>query len=167
MSKKTRSRINDGIAGGKTHPRGKSKSRNHLEPEGIYRGRPTDTQSLSVSEKIEIIRRGISKKQLTTIKNELNLDYDELSAVLSTSRSTLINKKSSEKFDAPISEKIMLLNDVLGYGRLVFGDNNIFNNWLRTPSQALGKTAPLSLMDTLYGIDEVKKEIGRIEYGVY
>jgi putative toxin-antitoxin system antitoxin component (TIGR02293 family) len=60
-----------------------------------------------------------------------------------------------------------MLNDVLGYGRDVFGDKGNFNEWLRTPSEALGNVTPLSLMDTLYGIDEVKKEIGRIAYGVY
>jgi uncharacterized protein (DUF2384 family) len=26
---------------------------------------------------------------------------------------------------------------------------------------------PLEIMDTLYGMEEVKKELGRIEYGVF
>ena len=124
-------------------------------------------KGLTAADKIGIIRAGVSKKQLTEIKEEMDLDYDELSAVLSTSRATLIKKKNTEKFDSQISERIVLLNDVLGYGREVFEDNNNFNEWLRTPSEALGNVTPLSMMDTLYGIDEVKKEIGRIAYGVY
>ena len=101
------------------------------------------------------------------IKHEMNLDYDELSEILSTSRATLINKKNSEKFGSQISERLVQLNDVVAYGREVFEDNDNFNEWLRTPSEALGNVTPLSIMDTLYGIDEVKKEIGRIAYGVY
>lgn len=124
-------------------------------------------KNLSVREKIEIIRAGVSKKQLAMIKHEMNLDYDELSEILSTSRATLINKKNSEKFGSQISERLVQLNDVVAYGREVFEDNDNFNEWLRTPSEALGNVTPLSIMDTLYGIDEVKKEIGRIAYGVY
>jgi putative toxin-antitoxin system antitoxin component (TIGR02293 family) len=124
-------------------------------------------KGLTAADKIGIIRAGVSKKQLTEIKEEMDLDYDELSEVLSTSRATLIKKKKTEKFDSQISERIVLLNDVLGYGREVFGDNDNFNEWLRTSSEALGNVTPLSMMDTLYGIDEVKKEIGRIAYGVY
>lgn len=125
------------------------------------------TKGLTAADKIGIIRAGVSKKQLTEIKEEMDLDYDELSEVLSTSRATLIKKKKSEKFGSQISERLVLLNDVLGYGREVFGDKHNFNEWLRTVSPALGNVTPLSLMDTLYGIDEVKKEIGRIAYGIY
>src|SRR5690242_8860655 len=133
----------------------------------VHSGNKVHVYALTAADKIEIIRAGVTKKQLTEIKEEMDLDYDQLSQVLSTSRATLINKKRSEKFDAQISERLVMLNEVLGYGREVFGDKDNFNEWLRTPSEALGNATPLSLMDTLYGIDEVKKEIGRIAYGVY
>jgi len=126
-----------------------------------------DVYGLSSGDKIKVIRGGVSKKQLTDIKTEIELDYDQLSEVLSTSRATLINKKKSQKFDPQVSERIVMLTDVLGYGREIFGDNDNFNEWLKTPSESLGNVTPLSMMDTLYGIDEVKKEIGRIAYGVY
>ena len=126
-----------------------------------------EIHNLSSQEKIGIIRTGISKKHLSDIKTELELDYDELSEVLGTSRATLINKKKSQTFDTKVSEKIVLLTDVLGYGREIFGDNDNFNEWLKTPSEALGNVTPLSIMDTMYGIEEVKKEIGRIAYGVF
>lgn len=128
---------------------------------------PAYARSLTASDKIAIIRAGVSKKELTVIKEEMDLDYDELSVLLSASRATLIKKKNTEKFDSQISERLVFLNDVLGYGREVFDDKDNFNEWLRTPSEAFGNVTPLSLMDTLYGIDEVKKEIGRIAYGVY
>jgi len=61
----------------------------------------------------------------------------------------------------------MLLADVVVYGQFVFEDKDSFNEWLKTNNKALGNKAPIELMDTIYGIDEVKKEIGRIEYGVF
>ena len=61
----------------------------------------------------------------------------------------------------------MLLADVIAYGQSVFEDKDSFNEWLKANNRALGNKPPIELMDTIYGIDEVKKEIGRIEYGVF
>ena len=126
-----------------------------------------DAYTLSTADKIYIIRYGISKKQLTAIKAEIEVDYDELSEILGTSRATLISKKNSEKFDPRVSERILLLADVVSYGRKIFGNNENFNEWLKSPSEALGNVTPLSMLDTLYGIEEIKKELGRISYGIY
>jgi uncharacterized protein (DUF2384 family) len=53
------------------------------------------------------------------------------------------------------------------YGLTIFGDTLTLREWLKTPSEALGNVTPLSIMDTLSGIQEIKKELGRIDYGVY
>ena len=90
-----------------------------------------------------------------------------MSIILSVSRAKLINKKPTEKFDQSTSERIMLLADVIAYGQSVFEGRNIFNRWLKKINKALGNKSPLELMDTVYGIQEVKKEIGRIEHGVF
>ena len=122
---------------------------------------------ISTTEKITLIKQGISKKQLEGLKDISALDYDALSSVLSVSRATLIKKKGGEKFDQSTSERIMLLADVISYGQEVFGDKDRFNSWLRKENKALGGKTPLELMDTLYGVQEVKKELGRLEYGVF
>lgn len=66
-----------------------------------------------------------------------------------------------------ITERIMLLGDLISYGQSVFEDRDRFDTWLRTPSMALGGKAPSELMETVYGIEEVRNELGRIEHGVY
>ena len=129
--------------------------------------RPNLYISYSAVDKMAMAKRGVSKKQLNDIKDEAALDYDQLSKILATSRSSLISKKGTAKFNQDTSERILLLQDVITYGREVFGDKEILNEWLKTPSEALGDVTPLSLMDTFYGIDEVKKELGRIAHGVY
>ncbi|OQP66469.1 hypothetical protein A3860_13345 [Niastella vici] len=128
---------------------------------------PFHFNSLSLQYKIGIIRNGITKKQLEAIKSETDFDYHTLSSVLLISRTTLIKKKGDEKFDQPTSERIMRFAEFLSYGREVFESRERFQAWLRHPAAALGGRAPLELLDTLYGIEEVKKELGRIEYGIY
>ncbi len=119
------------------------------------------------NQKIAIIKKGVSKNELTEIKKESDLDYDTLSNILSVSRATLINKKPSEKFDQPTSERIVMLADVIAYGQSVFENKAHFSEWIKKPSKALGNKTPIELMDTIYGIDEVKKELARIEFGIF
>ena len=123
--------------------------------------------ALDISEKITMIRSGISKKELEKVKEQSGLDYDSLSSILSVSRATLINKKGADKFDAATSERILLLADTLAYGQSVFEDKDRFNTWMKSSNKALGNKPPISIMDTVYGIREVQNLIGRIEHGVF
>lgn len=144
------------------------------EPKPLYTSRthskstgPFNFESLTSQYKIGIIKNGITKTQLEAIKSETDFDYHTLSNLLAVSRTTLIKKKGDDKFDQPTSERIMLLAELLSYGREVFENKEQFNTWLKNPSSAMSGKTPLELLDTLYGIEEVKKELGRIEYGVY
>jgi putative toxin-antitoxin system antitoxin component (TIGR02293 family) len=144
-----------------------SKSKKARNGSSISSVQISNLHTIPTGEKIAIIRNGVSKNELQEIKDESNLDYDTLSNILSVSRAKLINKKPAEKFDQATSERIMLLADVIAYGQSVFEDKELFNTWMKKPSVALGGKTPLEMMDTIYGLQEVKKELGRIEYGVY
>jgi len=126
-----------------------------------------DSGKLGTTEKINMVREGITKYQLTGLKDRIAVDFDQLAELLGTSRATLINKKADQRFDAGVSERIMLINDLIGFGLEVFGDEQRFNLWLKTPSRALKNVTPLSMMDTFYGIQEIRSEIGRIAHGIY
>lgn len=118
-------------------------------------------------EKIDAIKEGVSKEELENLKNGADLDYDTLAKVLNVAKVTLHGKKGKAKFDQYISERIFLIADLYSYGYEVFGDRQKFNRWMKTEIRALNWATPLSLMDTLYGVEEVKHLIGRIAYGVY
>ncbi len=118
-------------------------------------------------EKIGMIRKGISKKDLENLKEKAGLDYNQLSKVLSVARATLINKKGDDKFDVGISEKIVGVADIYSFGYEVFEDESRFNDWIFRSNKALGGLSPYDLLDNQYGRDEVKSLIGRIDYGVY
>jgi putative toxin-antitoxin system antitoxin component (TIGR02293 family) len=124
-------------------------------------------RNLTGFEKIEIIREGISKKDLELLKQKAELDYTMLAKALSVTRATLINKKRDQKFGAGLSEKIIGLADLYSYGFEVFEDEERFNQWMTKPNKALGGKIPYDLIDNQYGREEVKNVIGRIDYGVY
>lgn len=128
---------------------------------------PASIHTMDTAEKISLIRNGVTKQYLEEIKDQSGLDYDSLSAILAVSRATLINKKGLEKFDTATSERILLFADTLAYGQSVFEDSDRFNVWMKSSNKALGNKTPIEMMDTLYGMQEVKKLIGRIEYGVF
>jgi putative toxin-antitoxin system antitoxin component (TIGR02293 family) len=122
---------------------------------------------MSPLEKMGLIKKGISKKDLEHLKNTAALDYDQLAEALAVTRATLINKKGLEKFSSSISEKIVSLADIYSFGYEVFEDEDKFNTWVFRPNQALGGQPPYTLLNNQFGREEVRNLIGRIAYGVY
>ncbi|WP_310992849.1 MbcA/ParS/Xre antitoxin family protein [Aequorivita marina] len=118
-------------------------------------------------QKMQIVRGGVSKKYLTTLKKETSLDYDALAKALSVTRATLINKKGEQKFNDHISEGIIAVAELYSFGYEVFEDKGNFNKWMFTPNQALSGAVPFNLIDNQFGRDEIRNIIGRIAYGVY
>lgn len=55
---------------------------------------------------------------------------------------------------------------VLRRGLEVFEDDDRFLRWLSSKSTALGGVAPKELLDNSFGIQLVRDELGRIEYGI-
>jgi len=122
---------------------------------------------MTAIEKMHVVKRGISKRDLEGFKDRIGMDYDQLAATLSVARATLINKKGPDKFNPTVSEKIVSLADIYSYGYEVFEDVDRFNRWIFSPNRALGGESPYNLLDNQFGREEVKNIIGRIDYGVY
>lgn len=119
------------------------------------------------ADKIALIRKGVKKIMLARLKEKFDLDYDQLAAILLSSRTVLINKKGTDTFNQDISERIVALTELYSYGYEVFEDAAAFNRWMKKENRALGNRAPISLLDTLYGMNEIRHLIGRIDYGVF
>jgi len=118
-------------------------------------------------DKIATVKNGISKDYVVSLKAMINIDYDRFAAILGTTKTTLHKKQGKEVFSTSISEKVIALKDLYSYGYEVFEDQDKFNKWIQTNNHALGDRIPLEVMDTIFGIDEVKNIITRIEHGVY
>jgi putative toxin-antitoxin system antitoxin component (TIGR02293 family) len=122
---------------------------------------------LTPLQKMDIVKSGISKSYLERLKKAAGLDYNDLAAVLSVTRATLINKNAAYKFNDAVSERILSLADLYSYGYEVFGDKEHFNQWMFAQNRALGGKAPFDLMDNIFGREEVHNLIGRIEHGIF
>ncbi len=122
---------------------------------------------MTALEKMDIVREGVSKKDLEHLKEKAELDYDKLAKALSVTRATLINKQKDQKFGLVLSEKIVGLADIYSYGYEVFENEDRFNQWMFSSNQALGGKIPYDLIDNQFGREEVRNIIGRIDHGVY
>lgn len=120
-------------------------------------------------DRLNLIRKGIPFASVEVISTQLNTPIKDLLHYLGIPQTTY-NKKKREKslFDERNSEVILLLQELIDYGVDVFNnEEEKFQRWLKKPNASLGGVTPESLFDTNTGIEEVKKALTRIEYGVY
>ncbi len=122
---------------------------------------------LSLMEKLELVEKGISKESLESLKQMAGLDYDQMAQILNVARATLINKKSPDRFNTDISDKIVALADIFAFGLEVFEDKERFRHWLQQPLRAIGGKSPFDLLHSSFGREEVRNLIGRMAYGVF
>jgi len=115
---------------------------------------------------IRLTRKGISKKQLQFLSKNLSLSLVELTKILPISVRTLQRYKSNQIFSPEVSDHILLIADLYTKGIKVFGDIEKFNLWLRNPNISLAGHMPLELLSSTFGLELIKDELGRIEYGV-
>lgn len=140
----------------------------YVSPSRILKAASVKPENLLSSfEKMEIVREGISKRDLESLKAKIALDYTQLAKALSVTRATLINKKKTERFGLSLSEKILDIADLYAFGFEVFEDEDSFRQWMDTPVQSLGFEKPSAFIDNQFGRQEVRNIIGRIAYGVY
>jgi putative toxin-antitoxin system antitoxin component (TIGR02293 family) len=121
----------------------------------------------TVDKKIAVIESGVSKLEFEALKKEMGLDYETLSHILSVTKATLHNKKGNGKFNAMVSERLLMFVEIYVYGIEVFGSKEKFSHWISNPIRSTGGIAPMKLLYTFYCMEEVKRIIGRIDYGVY
>jgi len=114
------------------------------------------------------IRKGIPYSLFDLIKLLSPLSKYEWAEILEISSKTLERYKENEKkFKSLQSEKIIETAEVINAGLDVFGDNEKFNLWLKTPNFALGNLKPIDLLKDSYGKELVISELTRINHGIF
>jgi putative toxin-antitoxin system antitoxin component (TIGR02293 family) len=76
-------------------------------------------------------------------------------------------RKLTGRLSPEESERLYRLAKVLASAESVLGSKDKARHWLNSPNRALGEVAPLCLLETESGTDEVMNVLGRIEYGIY
>jgi len=108
-------------------------------------------------------RQGVTRKALNHLSRKIGRSVSLLAEILPASYSTLTKK---EVFDKATSGHILLIEGIFSYGVEVFGDLDKFNQWLDIPVSGLDDATPFSLLDTSFGIELIKDELSKIDYGL-
>ena len=137
---------------------------------GDYIRNPSDLLQVSEPwssyglELIRASRRGVHRSDFVHFIKLIKQSVQTLSQVIPASYSSLSKK---DIYDQETSERIYEIAQIYAIGKEVFGDIDRFNDWLTTNSIAMGGVTPFSLLDTSFGVDLIRKEISRIDYGVF
>ncbi len=95
-----------------------------------------------------------------------DLSKEELSSLLDLSYKTIQRyEKHGKKLNVLNSEQLLKMIALYEKAEEVFGSIPSFNRWLRKPAVGLGSHIPLQFMQTPGGIDLIREELIRIEYG--
>ncbi|MCC5905646.1 MAG: DUF2384 domain-containing protein [Balneolaceae bacterium] len=95
-----------------------------------------------------------------------DLSKEELSSLLDLSFKTIQRyEKDGKKLNALNSEQLLKMIALYQKAEEVFGSIPSFNHWLRKPAAGLGSHIPLQFLQTPGGIDLIREELLRIEYG--
>ena len=135
-----------------------------FDPEVPYRSSVDDKSVLGL---IELIRQGIKYTLFHAFAIASPFSLTEWSSFLHLSERTMQRyQREKRTFDPLQSEKIVEIALLYKKGIEVLGNADKFHSWLEAENVALGKRKPRTLFDSSFGINLLKDELTRIEYGV-
>lgn len=116
---------------------------------------------------IKLVRQGIGFDAFDRFATKSPFSLNEWSTYLHLSERTMQRYRSEKKTFEPLqSEKIISIALFYNKGIEVFGTSEKFDAWLETINLALGGIKPKMLLDNSFGIEMLKDELTRIEYGI-
>ena len=116
---------------------------------------------------INAIKEGIRFSFFEKLAKNIPFTLREWASYLHLSERSLQRfKKEKGTFNTVSSEKIIEITMLNKYGIEVFDDQDKFKVWLLTKNVALGGIKPKDLLDSSFGIQLLKDELTRIEYGI-
>lgn len=115
---------------------------------------------------VYLIRRGLPKQSLIKLVEFMGLFTAQAVAFLPISQRTIQRYTDDDVYNKEISEHLVLIAELFQKGIDVFGSKELFKEWLELPLFALGGKIPISLLDTVIGIELIEDELLRLEYGV-
>jgi len=132
---------------------------------------PYGTASRAVPSPVDALlmaKQGLSYKHFTLISSGLPLSASEWAEYLHLSERTLLRyQKENKSFEQLYAERILQIQFLFQRGAEVFGSKEGFHKWLHLESLALGGARPKDLLSSVFGIQLIEAELGRIEHGVF
>ena len=115
-----------------------------------------------------IRERPLRKKHVAHISFKLGLQQKETAELIGVSVRTYQRQKSTTPITNAASENVLKLAELFQLGLNAFdNDEKALVSWLNSPIPALSNETPIHMLSSSLGIDLVKEELLRIEYGIY
>lgn len=113
------------------------------------------------------IRKGLPVKEIDHLVSRTGIPQVALFKVVGISKRTYDRRRKDGKvLDANAADRAYRLAKIVAHAEDVFATQEIAHDWLRSTNQVLG-AAPIDILDTEAGADQVDQILGRIEHGVY
>ncbi|HTF16639.1 MAG TPA: antitoxin Xre/MbcA/ParS toxin-binding domain-containing protein [Chryseolinea sp.] len=115
-----------------------------------------------------IRQRPLKKRHVIFISYKLGLPQKDTAELIGVSVRTYQRQSKTTSMSFAASENILKLAELYEIGLSAFDNNSdSFVTWLDSPIPALNNDKPIQLLSSSLGIDLVKEELLRIEYGVH
>lgn len=121
----------------------------------------------SVLDWMSMVRQGISASAVDAAVRVMGIAQADLARALDIPERTLARRKKEGVLSRDESGKLVRLARVVERAVVVFEDERLALDWLKSPNAALAGSSPLSLLDTDLGSVAVLNTLGRIEQGVF
>lgn len=114
-----------------------------------------------------VIRKGIPYAKLRLVKAALNLTDSELADYLGISLRTLQRKRDShEKLSIAEGDRLFRIAKIFALAVSVLEREEMARKWLHRAQRGLGGRAPIEVIQTEAGAQEVEDLLEKIEFGV-
>ena len=120
---------------------------------------------VNVDQLRETVKAGLPYASFEALISKYGLAREEAAAALHLPQRTIARRKKEQKLQADESDRLLRLARVSAQAAATLGSDEKVVRWLRRPNRALGKRAPLDLIDSDIGTRQVEEVLGRIDHG--
>jgi putative toxin-antitoxin system antitoxin component (TIGR02293 family) len=129
-------------------------------------GQMAHTVSAAKIQVIGAVRKGLPAGKLAEMAQRLSVERAVLLRILGVSERTMQRKQlRSDRLSPAASDRLSRIGRIYTLADEVFGDGEKASQWLKRPSRALANEAPLCMLDTDAGTQQVERELRQIQYG--
>jgi putative toxin-antitoxin system antitoxin component (TIGR02293 family) len=119
----------------------------------------------SLADAREAIRDGFPPSVIDSLMESAGLSLKELTTSVGISTRSLQRRRKEGRLASDESDRLYRFARLLAMAEYYIGDRGNAVQWLRRPNVSLGGSAPMQVMDTDAGVEEIESLLGRIAYG--
>jgi len=115
---------------------------------------------------IKLSREGLTGKELRSILKYTGITAKKMAAILSISERQISRYEDDKILKAGLSSQLIQITNLFIRGYALFEEEEKFKGWMNSEIRGLGYEKPVDLLDTVFGMELVYDELGRLEHGI-